>query len=904
MFVGLAMCASFAFAQTQSLSRVAKASMKQDLSKVVQPKLAPVDYKASIFNKEDGADTITTFTFAADQMTGINYGLSCILGPNDEINDTLTAGMAHTVPLEKDVWFRIQDSTAFANNYATDFPNSNRYIGVNWILARMATINNPGHSDDGFMFLSLSEQTNRAGNFNTYFTLPAVQKNSNTLMIEVRLTQAYVKYYDRCYIDYKIGNKWYAREINVDGVDCEVNGAASYHPMYTMPVNLVNEANIELRIRSLSWRRGNAYGYCWAVDNVAVVSVTREDRWVLSGARAFDGFYGMMPEGMQVPMTFGVAARNVGTANLTNAKLTVSAGTAPNNFSTVLTGNARNINAGDINTIYNLVINERGFMEPDTLLNYGLQGWLGNFENYGATTLSAPYQGRSLPTNTVGENYYTLVATANNNLNSNTLTTKFDTVLYTVSDYVEQPQSGRVEGYRWGVDNGLIPSGSIFCTQFTDDGYVTGDTADNHYTTAGYRVHMRYITGKEIPTNWRFRGIEIVPQTLYDTARMRGASIVPIVYEEDYVSRPGYLLWQSVPCGIDNQAFRVDGSQANKLETGYILPSSDYKAITIQFPDQPAMKPNTAYRFGYILNTDSYFAAAGQQTRFLDYNDTGALVRKNYSDDPATAKYANQNMLPPTYLNIIVNDPVNETSSTVYGWNTDHFPLIRPIVGEPDVMDVNDIFADCEAFTTDTTTTGFFIKHGTDSVCGSYEVTVGSSQYVNIMPAGNHSVIEEVYLNGNRLSIYDPETDEGDLTEEEYNVEDPDSADPENPWVFLERKSYVYFIGQVQDRSTASYVFSAKTKWAPWNVAIDPVAPEVGLTLAPNPATSTVKLGISGVTGMVNCNIIDMSGRVIYNANINAEGQNTINVSNFPAGAYFVRITNDTFSKIEKLIIR
>lgn len=903
MFVGLAMCASFAFAQTESVSRIAKASMKQDLKAPVKVKQAAVDYKASIFAKEEGADTIRTFTFASNDMTGINYGLSAVLSASDEINDTLTAGMAHTVPLEKDVWFRIQDTTWFAANYAAQFPGASTYTGLRFILNRMSTDNNPGHDDDGFMFLSLSEQTNLAGNFNTYFTLPAVTKNSNTLMIEVRLTQAYRKYYDRCYIDYKVGGKWYAREINVEGVDVSVNGAASYHPMYTMPASLVNENNIELRIRSISWHRGSAYGYCWAVDNVAVVSITREDRWVLSGARTFDGFYGTMPQGMQIPMTFGVAARNMGIATLNDAKLTVSAGTTPANFTAVATGTPKTLAAGNIATNHNLVIDERGFMQPDSALDYGIQGWLGYCSNYGAATLSGGYRARALPTTTVGDNYYTITASASNNINSNTLNTKFDTVLYTVSDYVEQPQSGRVEGYRWGIDNGLIPSGSIFCTQFTDDHYVTGDTADNHYTTAGYSVHSRFITGKDIPNNWRFRGIEIVPQTLYDTARMRGAYIVPIVYEEDYVSQPGYLMWQRVPCGIDNQAFRVDGSQANKLETGYILPTSDYNAITIQFPDQPAMKPNTAYRFGYTLNTDSYFAAAAQESYYRDFNDTGAVVYKPYSDNPEIAKYATQNMMPPTYLNIIVRDPVDTESGQVTGWNIDHFPLIRPIVGEPDIMEVNYIFANCDEYTTDTTTTGFYLKHGTDSVCGSYEVTVGSSQYVYIMPAGKHSVIDTVFLNGQPLSIYDPETEEGELQVDEDNVIDPNS-DPNNPYIYLERKMYIYFIGQVEDRNTASYVFTAKTHWAPWIVGIDPVAPEVGLTLAPNPATSTVKLNITGVTGMVNCNIIDMSGRVIYNANINAEAQNSINVSNLPAGAYFVRVTNNTFSKIEKLIIR
>ena len=76
------------------------------------------------------------------------------------------------------------------------------------------------------------------------------------------------------------------------------------------------------------------------------------------------------------------------------------------------------------------------------------------------------------------------------------------------------------------------------------------------------------------------------------------------------------------------------------------------------------------------------------------------------------------------------------------------------------------------------------------------------------------------------------------------------------------------------------------------------------LGLQPNPATSSVKLNITGVNGKVNCSIIDMSGRVIYNADINAEQQHVIDLSNVAAGAYFVRVTNDNFSKVEKLIVR
>ena len=74
--------------------------------------------------------------------------------------------------------------------------------------------------------------------------------------------------------------------------------------------------------------------------------------------------------------------------------------------------------------------------------------------------------------------------------------------------------------------------------------------------------------------------------------------------------------------------------------------------------------------------------------------------------------------------------------------------------------------------------------------------------------------------------------------------------------------------------------------------------------MKPNPATNSVTLNMRGVEGMVNCSIIDMSGRVVYNRAINAESAQTIDLSNVAAGAYFVRVTNDKFSKVEKLIVR
>ena len=86
-------------------------------------------------------------------------------------------------------------------------------------------------------------------------------------------------------------------------------------------------------------------------------------------------------------------------------------------------------------------------------------------------------------------------------------------------------------------------------------------------------------------------------------------------------------------------------------------------------------------------------------------------------------------------------------------------------------------------------------------------------------------------------------------------------------------------------------------------VGIDHVS-GVSMKLQPNPATSNVNITLKGVTGNVNMALIDMSGRVVTTSQFNAENGTNINVSNLAKGAYFVRITNDKFSKVEKLIVR
>lgn len=138
-----------------------------------------------------------------------------------------------------------------------------------------------------------------------------------------------------------------------------------------------------------------------------------------------------------------------------------------------------------------------------------------------------------------------------------------------------------------------------------------------------------------------------------------------------------------------------------------------------------------------------------------------------------------------------------------------------------------------------------------------------------------------VTVNGEEVQPWDEETEEGDP-----NFRVQEYADGST--------TYQYSFVDVRGTDNAiHFLFREKDL-----TSIDPVAANVRMNLQPNPATSQVSLNIEGVNGMVNCTLIDMSGRVVYNQNINAESANTISLSNLAKGAYFVRITNDKFSRL------
>ena len=114
MALGFAMCATLAVAQTTHLKA-------QDVKKNIKISNADVqrsvDYKASIFSKDAGHDTITTITFASnsDAVTGS-------LAPTDRIQDTLVGASAHGLTGSANLWRRYASTTAFTTNVATYTP--------------------------------------------------------------------------------------------------------------------------------------------------------------------------------------------------------------------------------------------------------------------------------------------------------------------------------------------------------------------------------------------------------------------------------------------------------------------------------------------------------------------------------------------------------------------------------------------------------------------------------------------------------------------------------------------------------------------------------------------------------------------------------------------------------------
>ena len=850
MVLTFALCATFVFAQTATphMKGVAKASTKEN---PVQKGNA-----SSIFTK-DGA-TLCTVDFSAD-----NQGYS---------TGVITGGLeGHGQNYDYAMWRRWPnvDSLTLVNASST-YPYITQLMGgpqnfyrniFNW--ADTAT----SSAENGFMFMLMYEQRSRfSGNFNAFIRIDSIDV-STANVIDVRFFQRYRKYYDNCYIDYNTtGNIWNEVEINVTGVDLGVNDDLAGFISYSLPVAAASGDNVNIRIRWKSLDAAHSYGYWWLIDDVSVVAGDN-DRMKKFTEEYVEGNYGMIPQNMQInPAWFGIVQNNgsntqnnvIGTIHHLNAAQDVETEIDMYNNQTI-----------PYDEFKNVVVDKAGWLYMDSL---EYRGWYGYIDHTPHGT------GVNLPTETLGDNFiFTTLGNSSLNLD-------FDTQYYRVT--------GLENGYyRWGHDNGVLvylPT-NIWCFGYIEDGgtwFVSEDPEDVTFYGAGYTVTSRFTTDANVPEGWVIRGVELVASPV-NGYHSTGARLSSVLLYDDYdggsVRFPSIMTGANVKTITDQDV--NDSLVIGRNSAGYLEPGN-YHTVIINFPEQPALEPNTSYRIGYSLEDDSYFALAHESygtyriaspTRPDEYD---TIIR--FRNNEATAKYARY-FAPNQYQNYI-NDPSygGTGSSSTFARNSVN-PMIRMLVGPAQAVNRVNINIECE--NTDYGT----VAYGGEEKCGETITPVEGSTATVVASTATWCTVDSVIVDGVSIEPWDEVTEEGDP----HLLAAYDSS--AHVWM------YQYIFDEVMGDHTIKFIFAEGE--API-ISIDPAAAGVRMNLQPNPATSLVNMNIEGVTGMVNCMLIDMSGRVVYNQNVNAETAQTINVSNLAKGAYFVRITNDKFTKVEKLIVR
>ncbi len=75
------------------------------------------------------------------------------------------------------------------------------------------------------------------------------------------------------------------------------------------------------------------------------------------------------------------------------------------------------------------------------------------------------------------------------------------------------------------------------------------------------------------------------------------------------------------------------------------------------------------------------------------------------------------------------------------------------------------------------------------------------------------------------------------------------------------------------------------------------------MSLYPNPASTSVTLGLEGFEGEVGIDVVDMNGRVVYQTNTTSTTV-TVDVTELSQGAYFVRVVSGTRTAVRKLVVK
>lgn len=769
------------------------------------------------------------------------------VGDNEMIGGELAP--AHAQSAYHSTWHRWNDSTAaYSESQQQFYPAS--YDGhLNSRIASLTPM-------EGIMAMTMQDQvaawggSGTLGAFDAYIAFPAFSTVGERL-VRVRFYQYYAKFNnDRCYIDYSTdGSTWNKMEINVRNVDIAGNAATRGWKQVTLPRAVANQANVYLRIRwTCSSNSGGAYGYFWFLDDFTVVP-SPNDVLTMKSNLMFEGFYHQYPQGLNVPLVWAADFINDGQNDQSNVTGTINYW-MDGAESNVITLASRNIGtvASDPEVTRTMVIDPFGWYDSVDAGNHG-HGYA-----YTGTGLgNATY----FPTATTGTgHWYTNISTDAFNMIYDSMT--FDTLRFTVNHDATY-HNGRGT---WGRDNGVLTKfsyvtpGTISGSGQNGDPYIWSDDYNStQFDQPGYGNFVSYITGPQIPQGWKVLGVEMVASTENGTTSP-GAKILPYLIR-DSVNDRGLSLY-----------YMNTGASTYTVTSNDVLPAEDFQYLTyelqgnyptifIPFPNQPDLLPNSSYRIGYRMAEEGNFAVASSRNYFYDEDTT--LTR--FWNTNGMLSYGHALGIDNSWT-VITYDPYRQGYAF---FPIDKMPMIRMVVGPAFYVPHYAISFEC-----DNPDEGYFANGRNESLCDLTDSAAqGSTVGVYIYPAEGYE-IDKIYVDGAEYS--------------DYEFDDVDG------YGYME-------IENIQAAHTLRCSFRPK-------VGIDPVATGVSMKLQPNPATSNVNISLKGVSGNVNMSLIDMSGRVITTSTFSAENGTNLNVSNLAKGAYFVRITNDKFSKVEKLIVR
>lgn len=854
-----ALSASFAFAQVNKMDRAADKA-QQPMRIEAGTEMSQAEYKGSIFTKAEGS------TLA--QNTFMNAPTCGTLSASDVVNgNAIGTTEAHTMSGSAGfTWARIADTSASTfNTMRNNYPAFTTYWGGDHYSFKSETPNN------GFMMMSMLEQYEGLGGtgvtdggFNAYFQVGPYNV-SDAPLVDVRFFQRYRKFnFDHCWIDYSIdGTTWNATEINVRGVDLDVNQSSYGWVRVTLPTTCAQQAALSIRVRwsaanDAASRVGTA-GYFWTVDDLKLIEGPAS-RLTMLATEFYEGFYHLMPQGLQVPMVWNAAFRSTG-------------GTNQHNVQGHIYGISGNRQAAATELATTPALAEAGLLQDTNVLLDPLGWWAANGFGYVTDDPSAnPATGsvHYLPTTQTGAHYFFGDLTSNEWDHMYKITAEDGSVSWMTTDtmrYDVMPIDATNSWAVWGHDNGILTRQNYWLYGMSGQNVFSSDKEDlEGWHQAGYRVLNSYVTGETVPENWVIRGIQLVASTDPEVA-MAGAIIGTEVRKDSVITTEGGMsvYFNSVETG--SSEYTITDADLNQDEDFEVATMGNYNVINIEFPAQPALQPKSSYRIGYVIAEDNnFFGVAGSTVGYVGLDDQVVYFRDaaGYEDYASNVGVAN------AYRTLIL-DPMYPTNESYWHWfQWSNAPQIRMLVGPKVQKEMTNVSFECGEG-------GSIQNRQYIDVCGeTEEVVVGSAMTYIFMPDDEDLVVDQIFLNDEVVFTNDT-TD---------NFENYYVGEISNRFDFDENVNY-----------TIRATFTRK-------VGINAVNANVNMNLQPNPATNNVVLNIEGVEGMVDFALIDMSGRVVRSNKINAEQAQNINLNGLAKGAYFVRITNSNMTKVEKLIVR